>query len=63
MQKRIAQLESQVAELRDDNAALRSDLTSEIETMHNWAQVLFAQVVEHGGIPVPFDAAGFYGGD
>lgn len=48
----IASLEAEVAEVRDENRKLRR---------HN--QILFAEVIENGGVPTSYAAMGFMEGD
>ena len=44
LKKRLDQNEKRIGELERENRAL-----------HRWAQILFTQVIEHGGEPVSFD--------
>lgn len=57
--RRIADLESKMSgcELRI------KQLEDENNALHTWAQHLVAQVVEHGGAPVPFDSSFLPGGN
>ena len=51
LQERIVQLEE-----REDKNELRiSFLERENRVLHRWAQILFTQVIEAGGIPVSFE--------
>ena len=46
-----------VQPLQEEIDALKKDvkyLKRENKMLHRWSQLLFAQVVEHGGEPIPF---------